>query len=259
MNHLRHTLLLLLPLIVSGAVSAQNDKQVLGDAVLTPLEIAEGATATYLIRFQNTGNDTAVNLIIRDTLDPRLDFNTVEMVTASHEYQIVRDENSNIIRWFFDDIYLPDFTTSGAHSMGFVMFTVRPKPFLAPGQVILNRACITFDQTPTICTNEASLWIDDDSSIDDPRLHNHAYQIIPNPNFGHFEVRSQEESQQPEETDKAMCWITDLQGKTVWESRADNTAAVSSLVSLEKPTPGVYLLWIKTESLLQVEQFAVIR
>lgn len=193
MNHLRHTLLLLLPLIVQGAIFAQNDKQVLGDAVLTPLEIAEGATATYLIRFQNTGNDTAVNLIIRDTLDPRLDFNTFEMVTASHAYQIVRDENSNIIRWFFDDIYLPDFTSGGAQSIGFVMFTVRPKPFLAPGQVILNRACMTFDQTQPICTNEASLWIDDDSSTDDPRLHDRAYQVVPNPNYGHFEVRSQVE------------------------------------------------------------------
>lgn len=259
MNDLRHTLLLLFWLFVSGPVFAQNDKQVLGDAVLTPLEIAEGATATYLIRFQNTGNDTAVNLIIRDTLDPRLDFNTFEMVASSHEYQIVRDENSNIIRWFFDDIYLPDFTTGGAQSIGFVMFTVRPKPFLAPGQVILNRACMTFDQSQPICTNDAALWIDDDSSIDDPRLNDRNFQVVPNPNYGHFEVRSQLPTQQPVETDKAMCWITDLQGKTVWEGHADNSAAVSNLVSLEKPTPGVYLLWIKTESLLQVEQFAVIR
>ncbi|MCC6411695.1 MAG: hypothetical protein IT270_08550 [Saprospiraceae bacterium] len=259
MKHLRHTLLLLLTMIVSGAILAQNDKQVLGDAVLTPMEIAEGATATYLIRFQNTGNDTATSLIIRDTLDPRLDFNTFEMVTSSHAYQIVRDESSNIIRWFFDDIYLPNSNSNAEQSIGFVMFTVRPKPFLAPGQVILNRACITFDQSQPICTNDAALWIDDDSNVDDPRLLYHQYQVVPNPNYGHFEVRAQLQTQQPFENDDTMCWITDLQGKTVWEGRADNTAAVSNLVSLEKPTPGVYLLWIKTASLLQVEQFAVIR
>jgi len=259
MNHLRHTSLLFFFLSVSSVVFAQNDKQVLGDAVLTPLEIAEGATATYLIRFQNTGNDTAIQVVVRDTLDSRFDLNTFEMVASSHEYQLVRDESSNIVRWFFDDIYLPDSNTNNAASIGFIMFTIRPKPFLAPGQVILNRACITLGQNQPLCTNEAPLWIDADSNVDDPRDHNHQYLVVPNPNYGYFEVRSQQQVPVSEPNDNILCWITDLQGKTVWEGHADYASEVSNLVSLEKPIPGLYLLWVKTDNVLQVEQFAVIR
>ena len=40
----------------------------------------------YLIRFQNTGTDTAFTVVIRDTLSPFLDPSTVRPGAASHPY-----------------------------------------------------------------------------------------------------------------------------------------------------------------------------
>ena len=260
MNCLRHLVLPVAVLCFSKPLLSQNDKRVIGDAVFTPTEIAEGATVMYLIRFQNLGADTVYQVIVRDTLDPRLDAGTFEMVESSHNNQIVRD-GSNIIRWYFDDIYLPDSASGGANSVGFILFTIQPKPFIAPGQTILNRACITFDQTTTICTNEAIIWTEADAADVGEPGKERDLSIVPNPNHGNFEVRSTAATTSSSSTQlpAAEWWITDVTGKIVWDGRAENLAAASTQVLLERPAPGLYLLWIKDNGRLQVEEFAVTR
>ena len=251
---------IILPLAVycsTTTLISQNDIQVLGDAVFTPAEIAEGATATYLLRFQNVGADTAYQVIIRDTLDPRFDLLSFSMLGASHSYELLRD-GSNIVRWYFDDIYLPDSASGGPNSLGFVLFTVRPKPFLAPGQTILNHACITFNQTNISCTNDAIIWIDANADIDEPNK-DFSYQVIPNPNYGSFEVRSTADTPLDPDTPPAEWWITDINGKVVWDGHAKDLAAASTQVWLERPAPGLYLLWVKDSKRLQVKEIAVIR
>jgi len=117
-------------LFMQQQAHGQIDIQVLGDAILTPLEIAEGASVMYFVRFQNVSSDTARQIIVRDTLDPRFDANTFDMVAASHDYELLRD-GSNVVRWYFTDIDLPDSTTNYPESLGFLLFTVRPKPWEA--------------------------------------------------------------------------------------------------------------------------------
>lgn len=253
---LRHLGLLVTVFMLMQTLPAQNDKQVLGDAVLTPAEIAEGATITYLIRFQNIGIDTAYQVIVRDTFDPRLDLPSFDMVASSHAYQLVRD-GSNIVRWYFDDISLPDSSNGGSNSIGFILFTVRPKSYLTPGQTIVNRACATFDQVNTICTNDAIVWIDAGADVDEPG-DEPGLRIIPNPNYGNFEVRTTAVSHDPD-APAAEWWISDLNGKVIWDGRAENMAAAGTQVLLERPAPGLYLLWIKDHGRLQVKEFAVIR
>lgn len=257
MNCLRHFVLPVAVLCISTALCAQNDMRVIGDAVITPSEISEGATIMYLVRFQNVGEDTAFQVIVRDTLDPRLDLGTFHMLDSSHPFQIVRD-GSNVIRWYFDDIYLPDSATGGPGSIGYVLFTVQPKPFLAPGQTILNRACITFDQTYNLCTNDAIIWTEADAAAVDEPGKDRDIRIIPNPNHGQFEVQSTVLTAQPDEP-SAEWWITDITGKVVWDGHAKDMAAASNQVLLERPSPGLYLLWVKDTDGLQVEEFAILR
>ena len=234
---------------------AQTDMQVLGDAVFTPDELAEGAAITYLIRFQNTGPDTAYQVVVRDTLDPRLDMESFVMIAASHEYQLVLD-GSNVIRWYFDDIYMPNSSDDGPNSIGFILFSIRLKPFLAPGQTILNNSCITFNHTNTTCTNHAIVWIDANANTEEPALHTNL-QIVPNPNYGSFEVRST--ASVATATATAEWWITDLSGRIVWDGYAKDMASASVQVWLERPAPGLYLLWVKDQQRLQAKQFAVVR
>lgn len=257
MNCLRQITLPLAVLCFSQTLVAQNDIQVLGDAVFTPAELAEGAAASYLIRFQNIGSDTAIQVILRDTLDPRFDVNSFTMLSASHEYELVQD-GSNIIRWYFEEIHLPDSFNGGPNSIGFVLFTVKPKPFLTPGQTIINRACATFNQADVVCTNESLIWIDANAAVDDPD-ENIVYRIVPNPNYGNFEVRPDTPATIDPDAPPAEWWITDISGKVVWDGHAKDLASASTQVWLERPAPGLYLLWVKDSVRLQVQEFAVIR
>lgn len=255
---LRHFLLLVVALCPTKAPFAQNDMQVLGDAVFSPAELAEGAMVTYLIRFQNTSSDTAYQVIVRDTLDPRLDIFTFNMVGASHDHQIVLD-GSNVVRWYFDDIMLPDSASGGPNSIGFILFNIRLKPFLAPGQTVWNNSCATFNQTNTTCTNHALVWIDANASHEELEERSAGLQIVPNPNYGNFEVRPTDAAQQNPDSEIAEWWITDMNGKTVWDGHAKDMAAASVQVWLERPAPGLYLLWVKDRRRLHAKQFAVVR
>lgn len=254
---LRHFLLLTTVLYATSAPLAQNDIQVLGDAVFSPSELAEGAAITYLIRFQNTGPDTAYQVIVRDTLDPRLDINTFAMIAASHPHHLVLD-GSNVVRWYFEDIRMPNSADDGANSVGFILFSIRLKPFLAPGQTILNHSCITFNQTNTTCTNQAIVWIDANADVISLPEEGFSVDIVPNPNYGNFEIRANVPSATPNA--RALeWWITDIGGRVVWDGRSPDAASATVQIWLERPAPGLYLLWLKDQHRLQTKQFAVVR
>lgn len=247
------SLLLSILFSFSDSVWAQNDVQVLGDAVLTPEEIADGASVMYMIRFQNTGEDTAYQVVIYDTLDARLDPFSVHINDSSHGYAYFHDGNNNL-RWYFEEINLPSSHVNFQDSYGFVLFSVKPRPFVEPGQVVTNRACISFDPNEHICTNETAFWIDQEATSVDHISKENKFRVVPNPNFGQFLVQPSENN-----SGSAAWWVTDMTGKTVWDGSASDVAYVSQEVMLEKPSPGLYLLWVKSEEKVEVQQFAVIK
>lgn len=117
--------------------------------------VQPGTPLEYTIRFQNTGNDTAFTVILRDTLDKNFDFARVELLGSSHRYSFAQIENS-ILHFRFDNILLPDSATNAAASQGFVQFRVYPKANLPLGTQVKNRAAIYFDFNPPILTNTVS-------------------------------------------------------------------------------------------------------
>ena len=98
----------------------------------------------YVIRFQNTGTDTAFTVVIRDTLDTDLNIFTVTSGVSSHQYDF-RMYGPRVLEWTFNNILLPDSTTNSDGSNGFVTFHVDQVPNLAPGTEITNDADIYFD------------------------------------------------------------------------------------------------------------------
>lgn len=259
MLRLRALSLLLVFALPSRILLAQNDKQVIGDPVITPNDIAADAPVIYLIRFQNTGTDTVRNLVVRDTLDPRLSPGTFATLDASDDFQLL-GEGGSVIRWYFEDINLPDSASGGPNSIGYILFSVQPQPFVAPGQTIKNRACISFDDLYTVCTNETIVWVDDNAAADAPMDDQNDWSVIPNPNHGQFEVRN--EVSQPGSAyvaNDTRWWITDMNGRTVWDGSATDSSAATRQILLEKPFPGHYFLWIQSGRQLEVERFAVIR
>jgi hypothetical protein len=106
----------------------------------------------YTVRFQNTGTDTAFNIVVRDTLDSKVDWNTLEMVSASHNYQLNIKEG-NKLTWTFDNIQLPDSNINEAASNGYIIYRIKPKTSLLPGDTIINTASIYFDFNLPVQTN----------------------------------------------------------------------------------------------------------
>jgi uncharacterized repeat protein (TIGR01451 family) len=106
----------------------------------------------YTIRFQNTGNDTAFNIVVRDTLSANLNQNTFRPITSSHLMQTFRNSNG-VVEFRFDNILLPDSTTNEPASHGFVQYAVKPQSGLSNATAINNTADIYFDANPPIVTN----------------------------------------------------------------------------------------------------------
>jgi Secretion system C-terminal sorting domain/Domain of unknown function DUF11 len=107
----------------------------------------------YLIRFQNTGMDTALKVVIIDTLPNNLDGSTLKMVSTSHPYDLA--VNKNIATFTFDSILLVDSFKNEKLSRGFVRFKIGLKQGLKVGDSIINKAAIFFDFNKPIITNIA--------------------------------------------------------------------------------------------------------
>ena len=121
-----------------------HDKQETRGGTLLPSDISNGEYLTYTIRFQNTGPDTAFNIIVKDTLDTKLDAASFEMVSASHPYNLsVR--NGNILVWSFRNILLEDSIRNEPLSHGYLTYRVKPKSNLAIKDSIRNSASVFFD------------------------------------------------------------------------------------------------------------------
>jgi uncharacterized repeat protein (TIGR01451 family) len=110
----------------------------------TPLE--------YVIRFQNTGTDTAFTVVVRDTLSEDLDIFSVVSGVSSHKY-IFRMYGPRVLEWSFYNILLPDSNANEPASNGFVTFSVKQAPNLADNTVIANSAAIYFDFNEAVITN----------------------------------------------------------------------------------------------------------
>jgi len=137
-----------------------NDKAGTPSGIGEDRKILPNQGIEYLIRFQNTGNDTAFTGVIRDTLESNLDIFTVRSGVSSHDYTF-RIYDGNILEWRFENILLPDSTTDEPGSNGFVKFTVSQMPDLPNGTEIRNDADIYFDFNKPIITNETLHTVDD--------------------------------------------------------------------------------------------------
>ncbi len=112
-----------------------------------------GENLVYTIRFQNTGNAEAYDVVIKDELDPNLDLTTFLYITSSHESVLSTYLEGNIVTFDFRDIFLPDSTTNFDESQGYVMYSIRANDTIPENTNINNTANIFFDFNPAVVTN----------------------------------------------------------------------------------------------------------
>ena len=129
-----------------------NDKTGYPTGTGTSRLIGQNTDIEYLIRFQNTGNDTAFTVVLRDTLPTQLDGTSIEPGASSHPYTW-NLEGKGVLTFAFDNIRLLDSFRNEPKSHGFVKFRIKQKKDLPIGTKIENQAAIYFDFNAPVITN----------------------------------------------------------------------------------------------------------
>jgi uncharacterized repeat protein (TIGR01451 family) len=114
--------------------------------------ILNGDELLYTIRFQNTGNAPAEDVRVENQLSEFLQWNTLQPVAWSHDFNLTIDELGRAT-FTFDQIMLPDSTTNELESHGFITYSISAVAELLPLTEIENTADIYFDFNPAVVTN----------------------------------------------------------------------------------------------------------
>lgn len=161
--------------VVIGAYDP-NDKLV-EPSVLSPQEVAAGASVRYTVRFQNTGTAEALLVRISDTLDTRLDPTGFRFLASSHACDWYIE--SGVLSFIFHDINLPDSTNDEPGSHGFVSFEINASTDLSLGESVANVAGIYFDYNEPVITEPAVFAVENTTDVAENT--GARFRIFPNP------------------------------------------------------------------------------
>jgi len=222
-----------------------NDKQVFPEGVLDEnYTLFDEKELQYLIRFQNTGNYHAEDIIIRDTLDADLDWSTFQFVAASHPISEIRLER-NALAFVFENIFLPDSISNEPGSHGFVSYTIETKEDLAEKTEIENTAHIYFDSNPAIVTNTTLNTMVSKlpgSSTLELEVQNN-FSLYPNPANDQITIKLSKEMAESK-------WqIYSVQGELLDEGILNSDLAID----IDHLNSGIYLMYLGQE----VQKFVV--
>lgn len=218
----------------SGTVVASydpNDKSVLPAGLLA----LSDTVLTYTIRFQNTGNDTAFTVAIRDTIDTNLDIFTLEVLGASHNYAL-EAEAPGVVIFKFENIMLPDSNINEPASHGHIIYRIRLKDNLPLGTEIRNTAAIYFDFNSPVITN-TTLNTFGSVAVEPGVDGAPSFLLFPNPATAKVGIRLGDSW----DGETAVA-VRDLSGRVVYQSTIDPAQGRTMELQLQQLPKGVYLV-----------------
>ncbi len=232
-----------------------NDKSAVPAGFGSEHFIEQNTDLDYHIRFQNIGNDTAFNVVIRDTLSEHLNMATIKPGASSHPYQLDIIGN-NILKFSFPNIELVDSTTNEPDSHGFIQFNIEQHENLPIGTMIYNSAAIYFDFELPVITNQTYHEIGEqfiefltiiNAPIEYPDLN---VKIYPNPFSTYTDIVVEHASYQTKTFS-----VIDLMGRTLSTTSFDG----NHLRLQRKDLPsGAYFFTIKeNQNILSTGRFIV--
>jgi hypothetical protein len=196
----------------------------------------------YTIRFENSGTASAINVRINDVLDAKLDETSIRMISASHPY--VMDRIDSNLNWRFDNIQLPVSVANTNTGKGYVMFSIKPKPGYAIGDIIPNTASIYFDFNPAIVTNTFNTEFVAQLSVTE--FENGDFAFYPNPVSDVVTVSLKNNT-----NSIATIAVYDVLGKLIFTQKPAS-AITTETIDLSSVSKGMYLLEVTTDNNLKV-------
>jgi hypothetical protein len=208
-----------------------NDKTCLQGNTIGPDMIGE--YLDYMIRFENTGTASAINVRVKDVIDTsKFDIDSFVPLSSSHEYY-ASITNGNEIEFHFDDINL-DF--NDATNDGYVLFKIKTLSSLTVGDSFDNTAEIYFDFNFPIITNTETVTISNTASVDEHS--ENSILLSPNPSQDFISLDASF-------TINSLV-IYDVQGRL--QSQYDeSTTDFEAPISIAKLSKGVYFLVVKSD------------
>jgi uncharacterized repeat protein (TIGR01451 family) len=200
--------------------------------------IVSGTKLKYTVNFENTGNDTATNIYVLDTLSDKLDYKSLEIISASSEMNttLIKSGGYKIMKFDFPQINLPDSSHHGLCDGSFV-YTINTLTGLPNGTVIPNRAGIYFDNNDVVMTNDVYNVIGTPSgtAIVNPEP---GVEVFPNPATDRLIVRIDAGAY-------SSFTITNALGQTFISSGINNKQTTTDISSLRA---GLYYITFKGEN-----------
>jgi len=222
-----------------------NDKTVSPSGAGVNHVVIPGTELDYTVRFQNTGNDVAYRVIIRDTLEADLDLSTLQLGVASHSFDFYLEGTDRPVLVFdFKNINLPDSMSNPLASQGLVKFKISPYANLPLGTVVENHASIYFDFNDPIVTNTA--WVTIDNPVVGPSIvvsivsaieqieNTLQFNVYPNPTTGSLTLNLNDLTN---ETNIALYNMT---GQLVRQFEMRNQQA--SMLDISELPAGIYMM-----------------
>ncbi len=208
-----------------------------------------------MIRFQNTGTDTAFTVVVRDTLHTGFDIASVTPGASSHNYSFTK-YGPRVLQWTFNNILLPDSNINEPASNGFLTFTVNQNPDLPINTHLTNEVGIYFDYNDPIITNTTSHIIGPDPdlvSVDKVlRSKNASFTLYPNPSNGLFYLKFVDT--RTSHTIRTLS-IFDLKGVLI--HRQNLTGSNIHTLQTDAP-PGIYMVNIQTQTTSENAKIVII-
>lgn len=207
-----------------------NDKTVIEGASISTVQT--GNYLNYVTRFQNTGTADATTVVIKENLDPKLDWDTFEPIASSHDSNI-QIRNGNEVTYTFSDINLPYEAANEPASHGWIAYRIKPKSTVVVGDSMASGSTIYFDYNPPIYTNSVSTIV---TALATVEFIKNNFLVYPNPAAHYFTIETKT-------TGDSHYQILDLNGKVL----QSNTVESLKPIDISTLQSGFYFVNIKTD------------
>jgi hypothetical protein len=191
----------------------------------------------YMVHFENTGNDTAHNVYVLDTLSANVESQSIRILSSSADVYFSKYNAGGltVARFDFPNINLQDSAHHGFND-GMFVFSVMPKASLSYGAIIDNRAGIYFDVNDVVMTNSVENVKGCGGALGTAQLPQEEPSISPNPAAGEITI-------QTDGSYKSFALFTSM-GQLVFERELDGKA---TNVNISFLSSGVYYITLNEQ------------
>ncbi|MEP0479573.1 MAG: T9SS type A sorting domain-containing protein, partial [Nonlabens sp.] len=218
-----------------------NDKTCLEGKTIDPSDV--GKYVHYMIRFENTGTASAVNIVVKDEIDlTQFDITTLIPLGGSHDYY-TRIREGNVVEFIHENINL-DF--NDATNDGYVLFKIKTLNTLVAGDTFDNTANIYFDFNAPIVTNTETVSIMSTASVGEAT--DSSISIYPNPANSFITATANNAIE--------SISITDMNGRMITATQFTG-AANEQRLEIGELSSGIYFVTIKSDVGQKIEKLLV--